>query len=160
MAAPSGLHYIDGKDLWDTYGIIVQSGSNDFLKFPARKDSITHNWLDSNGIDVDLSLPFFDAKKIVLKCTMIAATEDEFWQNYAGFLGEWAKPGTRDWSVSEFQKTFQVYYTESTEFTRLNKIIGNAKIACQFSLNLVQVEPDIDEGDAFIVDEDGRFIVT
>lgn len=160
MATQSGRHYIDGKDLWDTWGIFVESGSNDFLKFPARKDSTTHDWMDSDGIDVDLSLPFFEDKKISLKCAMIATSEAEFWRNYDAFVGEWAKSGTRDLSVKEFDRTFQVYYTDTTNFERFTPIKNMGKIATRFTLNLVEPVPDVSEGDAYIVDETDRFLTT
>lgn len=161
----SSLHYINGKSLWDIFGMVIESGSDDFLKYPARKPTITHDWGDANGIDVDLSRVFFEEKTISLRVSLIANTESDFWAKHYGFLAEWAQPGTADWTVSEFRKTFKVFYKESSEFTRFTriKVEGVNKVACKFTLTLVEQEPQLGENgnlQVFIVDEAGRFIVT
>jgi hypothetical protein len=156
----TGLHSIDGKDLWTVFGIVVQEGSNDFLKFPARKESITHDWRDSNGLDVDLSRIFFEQKPISLKCVMIAENEADFWAKHKGFLAEWAKPDTRAFHVGEFKQTFYVYYDNCTGFDRFTRIKNSTKVVCEFTLNLFEKEPTLSSDDVFIVDEDGRFLIT
>ncbi len=59
MADPSNRYYIDGIDLWTTFRIGVEKGSDDFLKIPQRKESTTHDWQDEDGIDIDLTRNFY-----------------------------------------------------------------------------------------------------
>lgn len=157
-----GKYYIDGKDLWTTFGIFVESGSDTFLQFPKRKESITHDWLDSNGLDVDTSRVFFEARTPELKFSIIAANEADFWNFYTGWLAEWAKPGTRRITISEFEKDFYVIYQECSSFTRFTRIKDGYDrfVACKFTIRLMEPDPNINKSQVFLVDEAGRYIIT
>lgn len=165
MALPIGEYFIDGKDLWTIFGIFVKSGSDDFIKFPARKPTTTHDWGDSNGIDVDLSRVFFEENKISLQCIMVADNKEDFWIQRNAFLAEWAKPGTRDLQITKLSRTFKVFYKDCTNLDtfRTIRVNGESKVACEFTLNLIEQEPQLGENgnlQVFIVDEAGRFFVT
>lgn len=56
-------YFLDGYSLFQYFGVGVQSGSSDLLKFPDRKDSTTHDWQDENGIDIDLSRVFMASRE-------------------------------------------------------------------------------------------------
>jgi hypothetical protein len=159
----SGYYFIDGKDIWTAYNIFVESGSDDFLQYPAKKESITHDWMDSNGIDVDLSRVFLEPREITLRCAIIVTSSDQFWQKYTGFIADLTQPGTRRIEVAEFgSRSFNVHYKSCNDFTRLTRVKEGTttKIACKFTLVLVEPVPVLDNGNIFIVDEDGRFLVT
>jgi len=160
MADATGRHFLDGMDLWTSFGIFVESGSDDFLKFPDRKDSISHDWQDSNGLDVDLSRVYFKDRDITLKMAIIVGSEEEFWTKRKAFLAQWAQPGTRRLTVGEFQQTFYVYYKSCGSFSRFTRIMNATKIMCKFSIIVTEPEPTFDNNDVFLVDEDGRFIVS
>lgn len=160
MADATGRHFLDGMDLWTTFGMLVESGSDDFLKYPDRKDSITHDWQDSNGLDVDLSRPLFKDRDITLKMAIIVSSEEEFWTKRNAFLAQWAQPGTHRLTVGEFQQTFYVYYKSCASFSRFTRILDATKIACKFTLVVSEPAPTFDNNDVFLVDEDGRFIVS
>lgn len=159
----SGYYYIDGKDLWTAYSVFVESGSDDFLKYPAKKESITHDWMDSNGIDVDLSRPFLDARTIALRMAIVVTTTTEFWQKYQGFLKDLMQPGTRRFSIGEFgPRSFNLHYKECNSFDRFTRVKDGTtdKIAMKFTMVFVEPTPDINNGDVFIWDEDGRLLIT
>lgn len=152
-------YYIDGADLWLYYKVGVESGSDDFLKMPKRKESITHNWQDENGLDVDLSRVFLEAKEIELKCHIIADSEADFWENYNRLLTTLTKPGVRRLSVTELGRDFFVYYKECNIYTRFTRLLQSNKVACKFSLKLIEKLPSLTQ-QTFIVDEANRFIIT
>lgn len=156
--ALEGLHYIDGKDLYTTFGVIISEGSDDFLKFPKRKESITHDWGDKNGIDVDLSKPFFEAKDVSLRCALIATSKAEFWTNHRAFLAEMGKPGTRRLTVSAFEQSFYVFYRDCTNFERFTQI-KDGKIACKFTILVTEQEPQLSSEDIHWIDDDGSFVI-
>ena len=160
MADATGRHFLDGMDLWPTFGIFVESGSDDFLKFPDRKDSITHDWMDANGQDVDLSRNFYKDQDITLKLAIVAANEDDFWLKRNAFFAQWAQPGTHRFSVGEFRQTFNVFYKSCTSFSRFTRILNATKIMCKFAIVVTLPAPTFDNNDVFLVDEDGRFLVT
>lgn len=149
-------------DLWSVFGIGVMSGSDDFLKYPAKKDSITHDWSDADGLDVDTSAVFFKERDITLKFFMIAANEDVFWTNYNAFIAQWQKPGLHRIQLAEFGlRSFFVIYKDTPSAQRHTRLKQNTnKIIASFSIRMTEVEPTVNQRDVFIIDEDGRFIVT
>jgi len=155
-------YFIDGIDILTVFGVSVEGGSDDFLKYPAKKDSITHDWQDANGLDVDLTKIFFNARPISLKCSILVSSEEEFWNRYQSFLAQLAKPGYRRIQITQFgEKSFYCFYKECTSFTRHTRLKENpGQIACKFTLNLLEGEPNIDYNNVFIVDEQGRFLIT
>lgn len=159
MLTQENRYFIDGADLWTNFKVGIESGSDDFLKMPKRKSSIQHDWSDENGLDVDLSRAFFEAKNIELKCHIIADNEADFWSNYNKFLGVLAKPGNRRLTVTELGRDFYVYYTECSIYTRFTRLLQSNKVACKFNLKLVEPIPDLTV-QTFLVDEANKFIIT
>lgn len=161
MADATGTYYIDGVDLWTQYRIFVESGSDGFLKFPPSKEKYLHDWLDQNGIDVDLSRVYTGAKEITLKMAIVVRTEDEFWTNRANFFAMLVQPGARRISVAEFNRNFFVYYKECTDFQRYTRILNTNLIGCKFTIQFSEFEPENPNSfNNFLITQDGRFIVT
>lgn len=161
FSAASGRYWMDGRDLWDVFGVIVEDGSEGFLKLPAKKDSITHDWIDQDGIEVDLTNIFFHDRDITLTCVMIADNETDFWIKRSAFIAQLRQPGARRIEINELgARSFYVYYKENTGFNRYTRILeGN--VVCRFLILFCENEPtEPTSDDVFIVDEDGRFLVT
>lgn len=157
----AGYYFIDGKDLWTIFGMFVEDGTDDFLKYPAKKESITHDWRDSNGLDVDTSRPFFTERQITLRIGMVVESENDFWLKYNAFLNQMMLPGLRRFEPTELGfRSFYCFYKECTSFTRFTRLKGTTKIGIKFTLSIVESEPSLENDTVFIVDEDGRFIVT
>ena len=157
----SGKYYIDGKDLWTVFNMFVEEGTDDFLRYPAKKDSITHDWQDSNGIDVDLTRVFFTERSITLRLGMIVSNEADFWSKYNQFLMQMALPGLRRIEPKSLgERSFYCFYKECTDFMWVTRIKNVNKIGIKFTLNMVEPNPEIANDTVFIVDEDGRFLVT
>ncbi len=163
MAYPTGQYYIDGADMWLVYGVTIRSGSDDLMKFPERKESISHDWQDENGIDIDLSRVFLQSREATFQLNILADSEANFWQQYGGFLAMLVKPGLRRLEISELSSSFYVYYKSCQSFTRYTRLkVGpNAgKIAAQFSITLVEQAPNIDSRNVYVITEQDRFIIT
>lgn len=152
-------YFLDGADLWLYYKVGIESGSDDFLKMPKRKDSIMHNWQDENGIDVDLSRVFLEPKEIELKCHIIADSEADFWDNYNRLLTKLTQPGVRRLTIAEFGRDFYVYYKECNIYTRFTRLLQSQKVACKFNLKITEKNPAMTT-QTFIVDEENRFLIT
>jgi hypothetical protein len=155
-----GRWYINGKDMFTTFGIGISKGSDDFLRFPKKKDSITHDWMDRNGLDVDLSRIFFDAKEVTLDCWILADGEADFWLKYKGFLAEISQPGVQRLTVSELSQSFFVFYKECTRFERPTRIKDTAKVGAFFTIVVVEQEPEFLDEELIIVDDAGRYLTT
>jgi len=160
MAAPAGQYYLNGKDLYLIFGVVLQKGStNDFLKFPDRKDSIEHDWQDSNGIDVDLSRVFLKSKDVELKCILFGNSFADYWSKYDHFFAELTAPGLKRFQISEFERSFFIYYKSSSSPNRYTRLQDASKIVFEFNIVVTEQEPIVTK-DVFLVTEDGRFIIT
>lgn len=162
MATAIGQHYINGRDLWTTYGIIVSEGSNQFLEFPKRKDSITHDWGDADGVDVDLSSPKFQSRDIQLKCGVIADNASDFWAKRKAFFDVLRQPGTFRFTVAAFEKDFYCFYVDCSSFDRYTRL-DNGKVACKFTMTITEQQPEIatDSGTSdYIITEEGDFLIS
>jgi len=157
-----GKFFIDGIDMWSAFGMVVESGYDTFLKFPQRKEPLTHDWQDSNGIDADLSRVFFKERTHNLNMAIVALDEADFWKKYNQFLAQVAQPGTRRFMVTELAQSFKVYYKDCTSFTKFTriKVEDSQKVACKFVLQVIEPEPTIDNTNLFLADEEGRLIIT
>jgi len=132
---------IDGLDFWDEYGVFVEGGTDDFLVFPERKESIIHDWNDEDGIDIDTSTPYFKEREFTLKCALIADNEADFWAKYEAFINKWMEPGARQLEVVELSKEFFVIYQKCTQFTRFTRLKTANRIACKFTIQIMEPQP-------------------
>ena len=156
----SNSYYLDGLSLFDYFGVGVESGSSDLLKPPDRKDSISHDWMDENGIDIDLSRVFLQSREATFQMFIIANDEADFWNKYNAFISYLQKPGTRRLTISEFSKDFFVFYKSCKTFDRFTRIKDSGKVACKFTLVLIEKDPTAAQAPTFLIEETGRFIIT
>lgn len=161
----SGRYFIDGMDIWSAFGLFVESGSDGFLNYPSRKDGISHDWRDSNGIDVDVSLNFLGPRDITLNFALLSASESDYWTKYQNFITAMVQPGMRRIQLAQFVgKSYQVFYKSCQAYHRFTKIVDadeDHKIASKFSVTFTESNPAPSASDLFIVTtQDGRFLVT
>ncbi|GAO43800.1 hypothetical protein [Flavihumibacter petaseus] len=156
----SGWYRIDGRDLWTVYSMFVESGSDGFLKYAAKKESITHDWRDEDGLDVDLSQIFLKDRDITLNVAILAESESRFWEVYEAFLAHMMQPGQRRIEVTEFgDRSFNVFYKECNNFKRFTRIKDSNLIGCKFSIVFTENKPSI-SSNVYIVDDQGRYLIT
>lgn len=160
----SGRYFIDGMDIWSAFNLFVESGSDGFLNYPSRKDGISHDWLDSDGIDVDVSNNFFGPRDITLNFAMLIASESDFWSKYENFISALKQPGMRRIQLAQFVgKSYQVYYKSCQayhRFTKLEDADEDHKIGTKFSITFTETNPAPLATDKFLVTtQDGKFII-
>ena len=163
MGYPAGQYYMDGKDLFLVYGVIVEKGMDDLLKIPDRKDSIEHDWKDENGLDVDLSRVFFEAREVSLQCAILADTDADFFNKYTGFIAMLAQPDLRRLEVSSLSRSFYVFYKSCTSWVRETKVRGRGegeKIGFKFTITFIEKNPTIDSSNVFMITDDNMFMIT
>lgn len=162
--ALQGLWIIDGIDIWKTYGVALEIGSADFLKYPPKKPSIEHDWEDSDGIDVDLSRIFTSKREGVLNFLIFANTNTEYFDKHDAFFSLWKQPGLRRLELAAHNnRSYFIYYQETNNWQQVGALqIGNLtyQIAHKFSVVVVEPEPKLYPGNVFIVTEDGKFIIS
>lgn len=165
MAVATGLWSLNGKDLYDTYGLAITSGNGQFLLFPERKESLKYDWAERNGVDIDLTTPRFKAKDVKLKCVFVASSEAEYWQNRNAFFNDLANtPGWKTWHIADHDRDYSVYYKQSSQPRLLSKRLKNTgQIAYAFELQLVVNEElveneTVSNAPVYLRDADGNLI--
>lgn len=160
----TGYFFLDGIDIYTTFGVVIEEGSADFLRYPPKKNSIEHDWQDANGRDVDLSRIFFDQREGVLNCAIFATSEEDFWTKHEQFISQWMQPGLRRLIFkSHGERSYYVYYKETNNYSQIKALKGEdgeRLVAGRFSLVIVEPEPQVDASHIFLVDGEGNFIVT
>lgn len=159
----SGKWFIDGLDLYATFGLFIEEGSSDLLRFPSKKSSIEHDWMDANGRQVDLSRIFFDQREVILNMAIICTGKEDFFTKQQSFIAQMTQPGTRRLTLdSHGERSYYVYYKECNNYKPVLPLTGEdtGLFAYRFSIVLVEPEPQIDASNVFIVTEDGRFLIT
>lgn len=162
----TGLWRIDGIDLWSTYGIAISAASAEFLKYPPKKESITHDWGDSNGIDVDLQRIYLGAREGVITFFIFANTSQEYFDRHDAFINLWLKPGTRRLELaSHNNRSYFIYYKETNNYDQITNLkpgnpLNAYAIRHRFSMVIVEPEPKLYPGNVYIVVNDGKFLTS
>lgn len=159
--ALENMYYLDGVDLWTNFGLTIAKGSlDDFLKLPKRKGSIEHNWPDEDGLDVDLSRNFYEARDINIKFYIISDTEAAFWTQYNGFMTLLKKPGLRRFNVVVFGLNYNLFYQDCTVWDKLTPFRQTGKLFSSFTVRFTEANPNTTDVETFLVTEDNLFIIT
>ncbi|MDY3503321.1 hypothetical protein PG657_10310, partial [Riemerella anatipestifer] len=58
--------------LLSNYGVVIQTGTEELLAFPERKDVYENDWAEENGGDYILDSPRFKDKEVTLKMGILA----------------------------------------------------------------------------------------
>ncbi len=158
----SNKYFIDGIDLWSYLGVVIEKGSlDDFLRYAKRKESITHNWKDENGLDVDTSRVYLEARDISIVFFIIADNEANFWLHYDQFIALLARPGERRFSVTDFNRDYFVIFKECSTYDKLTHFKNSTKLFCRFNLKLLELKPSLAAiPEIYITDHQGRFLIT
>ena len=135
----TGECIIDGTDIATLGMFIERGGSNDLLAFPERRRPDQNNWAEEDGLDVDLTDIFFDAKKVVINYVMLADDYPIFQQRIKAFEALHTLPGERQIFIREFATTFilrfvafQDYRHKGGYYKPARKI---AEIAVEYSMD-------------------------
>lgn len=133
---------IDGKDLRFEYGCTLLEGSFDaLLKYPKRKAVKYRNWAEADGIDPDLSVVEFEAKKVKLSFLMESEGEAVFWRQYRRLTAELSAPGYRSFELLPGLTT-RLRLDTGASF-ELPVPLNSGKNASSFDLSFVEDTPTI-----------------
>ena len=126
---------IDGLDAWGDLGFVVRPGSMEsWLLPPDTKEPFSHDWKDENGIEVDLTHSYVKEKKVSLKVCLISFSALEFQSKYDALCSLLKSPGIRTLYYRELNKTFQAYYTRSSEMKRIKGVKNTDMILFEMTL--------------------------
>ncbi|AKQ39401.1 hypothetical protein [Riemerella anatipestifer] len=123
--------------LLSNYGVVIQTGTEELLAFPERKEVYENDWAEENGGDYILDSPRFKDKEVTLKMGILANNDEDFWQKYNAFFNEVTKAGFQTLYISDHSKSYAVFYKKTTNFKKFLKRLRNVqKVFVKFDLVL------------------------
>lgn len=129
---------INHKNMYTTFGLIIQTGTAGLLIFPERKETLANDWREENGTEYDLSLPRFNNKEVVLNCAFMADDDVSFWRNYDAFFAELGKPNWQQLYIADHGRSYSFFYKKSGEFKKSSRRLkGVDKVFVKFELTIV-----------------------
>lgn len=134
-----GSCIINGVDIaqWDMF--ILKGSDSDFLSFPERKTPTSNNWQEYDGLDVDLSEIYFNAKKVTTDFFVKADAGAEFLYRLNAFHTLISTPGTLSLYSREFDRTFDLRFVSCPEYRHTNGMYKDGtkrgEITVEFSMD-------------------------
>lgn len=118
-------------------GTIIQTGTEELLTFPERKEVYENDWAEENGGEYVLDNPKFKDKEVTLKMVILADNNTQFWQYYNALFTELKKAGVLSLYIFDDDKTYEVFYKKSGNFKKGLKRLKNVeKVFVKFDLIL------------------------
>ncbi len=145
---------LNGVDL-SQFGIIVNECYNTALKLPGAKQPLTRVFDRRTGlIAYAPGIRSFETKQIVVECTMVAPSREEFYHNYQALFNNIALPGGL--MLETYNGSEKCYYAAMQGFKKLRPFSVRAMV----SFSLVFIVVDTALPDYLLSTEDGNFVIT
>lgn len=136
------LYTINGNDMLATYGAVITDKPTDPIKPPDRKPSLQNDYADSNGIEIDLSLPTFAERTIDLSVMIQAPDIATFKTYFNALMTVFSTAGTFALECTAMAKTFDIFYSKTTSVTRYGSLNGGT-ITVVYDLEFIEPVPTI-----------------
>jgi len=135
----STLYLLNGSNIKTVYSVYIEKASG-FLALPRRKESLSNNWLDENGLEIDLTSPKWEARRSNLDCFILGTTYSDVRTKIKTFINEMIKPGLHHLKLSGVPGIFLVYVEDGFDPERGSRL-NDTKSICSFSLPLAEPYP-------------------
>jgi len=149
MEVLKGLLYINGKDVFLTYGAyLAEEKDGDFTNYSALMKPYTMkgytavSFRENDGEELpEVLTPAFEPRDITLSFAIMATNKKDFMEKYAAFQ-LLLKSGWLNLSLPELEKTFRVYYQSCSEWTSLTPL-DSGMVAAKFKIKFREPKPTI-----------------
>lgn len=143
------------------FGIIVNEAYSSILKLPVVKAPLTRSFARRSGLlAYPSSTPTFEAKEIIIKCTMRAANRAEFYHNYEALFNNLVK--SEALQIKSYLGQADCYYSKMEDFKKLG--VFSRGVLVSFILKFIQIDAGLtvfvlgsEDGSALLT-EDGEYI--
>lgn len=133
------IYSINGLPFGD-FGITV-SQSDGLLGELAVKPTVTRNWSDYHGEQVDLSQRIYEPRDINLSCLLVADTNNDFVNKINSFKSEFRKTGTQRLMIEYITGKPLVYEVYLKSGFEINKQWAEETMYGTFNIGLREPEP-------------------
>lgn len=135
-----GRLYIDGKDVYEEYGVyIVRGGWNELVAFPPLKAVNSNDWQEEDGIEADLSSPVLNTREVSLKIAF-----SNFDDRFFAFIGLFSDKAYHTFDCRYIERIYRLRLVSLPNLT-VAQTIGTAtlKLADDFPLYNYTYKPPI-----------------
>lgn len=141
----SGKCFIDQVDIFDTYGAYMAKGAfKELMKSPKRKPSLSNNWREENGEEIDLTLATYESMELSIPFHLTGESYADYDSKLEAFKAMLMADGEREMEVITLQKLFKVYYKEISNEVRYGGNNNSCSFTVKFGMNLPGILLDID----------------
>lgn len=99
-----GRLYIDGIDAYTSFGIwITEGGYNDLLSFPDLSDPEKNDWMEEDGVEVDLEAPTLKYKEVSI--TFVSSVP---FRSAYDFIYKLSEPGYHTFRIPALQREWRL----------------------------------------------------
>lgn len=141
----TGYFFLDGTDLYLNFGLIIEMGEAEFLRYPPVKDSLEHDWIDDDGVEIDLSRNYFQKRECTLQCAILAPDEATFHMRRDAFIAQIIRPGEHRLEFKTHPgRQYFVTYRRTENWQQTVPLTGSAfdgLMGQKFSLVLLEPNP-------------------
>lgn len=128
---------LNTKNLFTEFGLVIQTGTAELLAFPERKESLSNDWREENGVEYDLELPKFKDKEVTIQCAIMADSDSDFWVYYDLLFEELTLAGWQDLFIYDHSQTYKVFYKKCGAPKKSTKRLKNVdKVFVKFPITL------------------------
>ena len=129
---------INNKNLFDEYGLVIQTGRAELLRFHKRKKTYENDWREEDGKEYDLDNVVLEDKEVTLQCAFMADNDGDYWENYNAFFSEITQSGWQELFINDHdEKLYYFFYLDSSNFKiSSKKLKGVSKVFVKFNLLL------------------------
>lgn len=147
MSRYSDKFYINGQDVYDTWGIAFLQGIyQELMKFPKRKDAYSLSYADENGTLRDTTDPKYESQTYTFAALIIADSRQGYFTRLNAFRNYILNAGYFTFDVVDLNIRFTLLYdnvTQSELKTRLNDGQNALKITLSFINDFPKSYPSI-----------------
>lgn len=131
-----GELFINGKDAYTTWGVMMDTESLSLLMTPSsNKDYIINRNRNQNGSRVIVDNPKVNERVLNLTLQMVAKNEDEFFAKYLLFCKELEKGNLNIRTKYQPNVVYKTVYNSCTQFTQFVREMA------KFTLKLTEPNP-------------------
>ena len=104
--------HIDGVDVRSVFGVwVLKGGYNELFTFPALKEPVFNDWLEHDGVEVDLKSP--KLQPLSVSIDFVASRSNA---NVDGFITLLAQPGYRTMQFPSLSRSFNLRLNDHVDF--------------------------------------------
>lgn len=128
---------INGTDISTLGVVLLRGGDVDLFCFPERKQPTQNDWFEHDGLDVDMSEVYFNARKIAFKFRLKAISTADFNTKLNAFQSLIYASGTKSIYLSSVNKTYSLRLVSISDFKMISTGMLNsgekkAEFSCEF----------------------------